>query len=83
MINAPIELEIYVFNEETLKKEELGIYFDYTECELRTTTFYFINAIYPCIENGVVHGSYVCTNGNQIVTPMKYEELKSLINKRI
>ena len=83
MINAPIELDIYVTNEDIRQKQKLELDFDYSECDIKKSTFYNIAAIYPCTDGGKILGTYVCCNGQEIVTPIRYEELKSLINKRI
>jgi hypothetical protein len=83
MINAPFELDIYITNNEIRQKQKLELDFDYSECDIQKATFYNIVAIYPCTDGGKIHGTYVCCNGQEIVTPMEYEKLKALINKRI
>lgn len=83
MINAPIELDIYVTTPEVREKQKLELDYLFSECDIKKATFYVISAIYPCTENGTDEGTYICVNGDEIVTPMKYEELKALINKRI
>jgi len=83
ILNAPLEIEIYVTTEQVREKQKLDIDFDYSECDLKTATFYNIDAIYPCTEMNKEVGCYICCNGSEIVTPLSYEEIKSKINKRI
>lgn len=84
MLNAPLELEIYTHTKETAEKVKLDLDYDFSECNLVKSTFLNINAVYPNIDDdGNVSGTYICTNGQEITTPLKYEEVLKLINKRI
>lgn len=83
MLNSPIELEIYVSTPEIKEKEKVGIDYEWEECDLKKSTFFVINAIYPCTDKGKVIGTYICVSGYEVVTPMEYEKVKALINKRI
>lgn len=83
MLNAPLEIEIYVHTDETANKDNLEIDYDYNECVLEKCTLYTINYIYPYYHNKKEVGTYICSNGNSIITPIKYLDLQKLVNKRI
>ena len=84
MLNAPLELDIYTHTKETLEKAKLELDYDFSECNLVKSTFLVINAVYPNInDDGKELGTYICTNGQEITTPLAYEEVLKRINKRI
>ena len=39
--------------------------------------------IFQKIDNKKEVGTYICSNGNSIITPIKYLDLQKLVNKRI
>lgn len=84
MLNAPLELDIYTHTKETAEKSRLELDYDISECKLVKSTFLVINAVYPNIDDdGKVLGTYICTHGQEITTPLAYEEVIKLINKRM
>lgn len=84
MLNAPLELEIYTHTRESLEKAKLELDYDFSECRITKTTFLVINAVYPNInDDGKVLGTYICSNGEEMTTPLVYEEVLKKIKKRI
>ena len=83
MINAPLEIDIYVHTDKSVELDKLDIEFSLKDTRLQKSTFYLINAIYPYFEDDIEVGTMILTNGTECVTPIKYNDLKDLIKKRI
>lgn len=76
----PIELEIFFYEKEQMKMVELGLEDEIPskECSKRKMTFFNINAIAPYKEDGETYSAIHC-NGTSFVSPVKYDELKKLL----
>jgi len=64
----------------TLEKAKIELDYDFSECNLVKSTFLVINAVYPNInDDGKELGTYICTNGQEITTPLAYEEVLKIV----
>lgn len=83
MIRKPIEIEIYVHNDDTEALSKLDIDYDMDFCDVELFTFYRIDAIYPSVVNGNENGCFILLGGQELTSPMSYSDLKELISKHI
>jgi len=75
-----IELDILFHSDRTQSLEDCGLESNIEDCDIRSMTFYQINAIARCSDNenySIIHcngDSYMCTDS--------YETLKNKINEK-
>jgi len=83
MIVAPVEIEVFLHTKYTqdLSKNELE--YKLEDCIIRKVTLYKVSSIYPFFENDIEVGTYIWSDGNDFISPIPYNELKGIINRRI
>lgn len=69
-----ITLPILHHSNTTATLEDLGLEYDFVDCDTRQVTFYNINAIAPFNEGGVNFSS-IHTNGTEYISTLSYGEL--------
>lgn len=70
-----IELPIFHLNDQTETLQDLGINYDYTNCEVKLVTFYNIDALGIDINMGKEYG-LLFSGGTTFTSSLTYDELK-------
>ena len=78
----PIELPIYFNTDETDSMVKMGLDSHVANCEIRTLTFYNINAIGPAEEDDGFKFSLIYLGGDSFSCVHTYEVLKELLNPK-
>lgn len=73
-----IKLPILFLTDDICHLESLGIDFNLSDCDVRETTFYNINAISPYYEAGVNYTT-IHSNGDGFICPLDIQELEGII----
>jgi len=73
-----IKLPILFMPESISHLESLGLDFNLSDCDLRETTFYRINAISPYYEDGVNYTT-IHSNGDGFICPLTIQEVERII----
>ena len=74
-----VELEVFFHTDETETSSEIGVDFDYADCDTRMMTFYNINGIYPHKNNGITYCGVLC-NGSEFICVQHYETVKKILH---
>jgi len=75
-----IKLPILFLTDDTCHLESLGLDFNLSDCDVRETTFYKINAISPYFEDGVNYTT-IHSNGDGFICPLDIQEVERIILK--
>ena len=79
-MNLPIELEIYFNTEETQNLEKMGLDSHVKNCEIRSMTFFSINAIGSAKETDGFEYGIIYTGDESFSSVLNYEQLKQILN---
>lgn len=74
----PIELDVYFHTENTQSKKELGLSYNYNECEVRRAIFFNIDAMTTEISDNGVENCIIHSGGDSFSVPYGYKELKEI-----
>lgn len=76
-----IDFDIVFDNDKTSYKKENELDYALTECDVRTMTFYRIDAISPFIDDDEykTEYSYIHTSGDKFICVLTYDELKQAL----
>jgi hypothetical protein len=75
----PIELDVYFHTEETQSKKELGLPYNYIDCEVRRSLFFNIDAVTTEISDNGVENCIIHSGGDNFSVPYEYKELKGIL----
>lgn len=75
-LNLPILFE----TDNTCQLEVIGMDFKLSDCDIRETTFYYINAVSSYLENGINYTT-IHSNGDGFICPLEKREVERLIQE--
>lgn len=79
-INLPVELPIYFNTDDTSALESLGIEPNIRNCELKSVTFFTIDAIAPYKEDDGFEYSIIYSGGTEFACKYTYVTIKQILN---
>jgi len=77
-----LELQIFHHSDKTYEAKKLGLDYNLRDSEIRSMTFYNINAIITYIDNGIEYCS-IHTNNSEYICVENYEIIKDLIKNKL
>lgn len=75
----PLEIDCFFNTDQTTQLKKLDIDYPIADCEKRKVTFYAINGITTFIDTDGTEYGEIHIGDSQFITPLKYVELKKLI----
>lgn len=75
-----LTLKIFSHSEDTKQLKDVGIDFDYKDCDIDNVTFYRIDAIADEKDGDDMYTG-IYSNGGRFVCPLSPDEVKSLIGE--